>query len=87
MQARTSASTGLCPGSTWTAQTEARLENAADPETVLAPLVVHQALKRLADPNESTVQPVTFSRKGWQNYARPVVQNRNSDQVDQDVRQ
>lgn len=42
----------LCPGSTRTAQTVARLKNAADPDAVIAPLVAHQAMKRLADPEE-----------------------------------
>jgi NAD(P)-dependent dehydrogenase (short-subunit alcohol dehydrogenase family) len=42
----------LCPGSTRTAQTEARLKNAANPDAVIAPLVAHQAMKRLADPEE-----------------------------------
>ena len=42
----------LCPGSTRTAQTEARLKDAADPDAVIASLVAHQAMKRLADPEE-----------------------------------
>jgi len=42
----------LCPGSTRTAQTERRLKDAADPDAVIAPLVAHHAMKRLADPEE-----------------------------------
>jgi len=42
----------LCPGSTRTAQTEKRLKDAADPDAVIAPLIAHHALKRLADPEE-----------------------------------
>jgi NAD(P)-dependent dehydrogenase (short-subunit alcohol dehydrogenase family) len=42
----------LCPGSTRTAQTEARLKGAADPDAVIAPLVANHAMKRLADPEE-----------------------------------
>jgi len=42
----------LCPGSTRTAQTEARLKDAADPDAVIAPLVAYQAMRRLADPEE-----------------------------------
>jgi NAD(P)-dependent dehydrogenase (short-subunit alcohol dehydrogenase family) len=42
----------LCPGSTRTAQTARRLEGARDPDAVIAPLVVNQAMKRLARPEE-----------------------------------
>ena len=42
----------LCPGSTRTAQTEARLAGALDPDAVIAPLIEHQAIKRLAKPEE-----------------------------------
>ena len=45
----------LCPGSTRTSQTKKRLEDAPDPDAVIAPLVVHQAMKRLADPEEIAV--------------------------------
>ncbi len=42
----------LCPGSTRTAQTALRLEGARDPDAVIASLVVNQAMKRLARPEE-----------------------------------
>lgn len=42
----------LCPGSTRTAQTESRLKHAADPDAVIAPLIAHHAMKRLAQPEE-----------------------------------
>ncbi len=42
----------LCPGSTRTAQTDLRLRNAPDPDAVIAPLIVNQAMKRLARPEE-----------------------------------
>jgi NAD(P)-dependent dehydrogenase (short-subunit alcohol dehydrogenase family) len=42
----------LCPGSTRTAQTESRLKDAPDPGAVITPLIVNQAMKRLAQPEE-----------------------------------
>jgi NAD(P)-dependent dehydrogenase (short-subunit alcohol dehydrogenase family) len=42
----------ICPGSTRTSQTEARLAGASDPEAVIAPLIQHHAIRRLARPEE-----------------------------------
>lgn len=36
-----------------TAQTESRLKDAPDPDAVIAPLIANQAMKRLAQPEES----------------------------------
>jgi NAD(P)-dependent dehydrogenase (short-subunit alcohol dehydrogenase family) len=42
----------ICPGSTRTSQTEARLAAAPDPEAVIAALVQRHAIRRLARPEE-----------------------------------